>query len=188
MITPNRLTYFRIVLAFFCPFLLLLNRSVAMDYWVMFFFTLACVTDWWDGYLARKYSMVTGVGKLLDPIADKVLILGLMLVFVYLGLYSFVWIFFILVREVAVTCTRLIRLQKGKVIPAEWVGKVKVGFQITSVSISLIVLTYLDAHSEEPLPDFFSLLNFAHYGAIFLANFFTITSGFLFFKRLARND
>ncbi len=185
MITPNRLTYLRIILAFFCPLLLLLNRSVATDYWVMFFFTVACITDWWDGYLARKYSMVTGIGKLLDPIADKALILGLMLVFVSLGLYSFAWIFFILVREVAVTCTRLIRLQKGKVIPAEWAGKVKVGFQITSVSISLILLTYLDAHSEEPIvSDFFTALHLVHYGAIFLANFFTIISGFLFFKRL----
>ena len=183
MITPNQLTYFRIVLAFFCPLLLLLNRSIAADYWVMFFFTIACVTDWWDGYLARKHSMVTGAGKVLDPIADKALILGLMFVFVYLGLYSFAWIFFIIVREVAVTYTRLIRLKNGKVIPAEWAGKIKVGFQITSVSISLILLTYLDT-TEGNASIFFSALNFANYAALFLANFFTISSGFLFFKRL----
>lgn len=187
MITPNQLTYFRILIAFLCPLLLLLNRSAAMDYGVMFLFAVACATDWWDGYLARKYSMVTKAGKILDPIADKVLILGLMLVFVYLGLYSFGWIFFILVREIAVTSTRLVRLQTGKVIPAEWAGKIKVGFQIISVSFSLILLAYLDVHSGETGSLFFSVLNFAHYAAIFLANFFTVTSGFLFFKRLRSN-
>lgn len=183
MITPNRLTYFRIVLAFLCPFLLLFYRSLAVDYWVMFFFAVACVTDWWDGYLARKYSMVTGTGKILDPIADKALILGLMFIFVKLGLYSFAWIFFIIVREVAVTTTRLIRLKKGKVIPAEWAGKVKVGFQITSVSLSLILLTYLDA-TEGNASDFFTALYLVNFVALFLANFFTMSSGFLFFKRL----
>ncbi len=127
--------------------------------------------------------MVTGMGKILDPIADKALILGLMLVFVYLGLYSFAWIFFIIVREVAVTTTRLIRLQKGKVIPAEWAGKVKVGFQITSVSISLILLTYLDT-IEWNESDLFPILNVINYAALLLANFYTISSGYMFFKRL----
>ncbi len=188
MITPNRLTYLRILIAFICPVLLLFNRSLTADLWVMFFFTAASVTDWWDGYLARKHSLVTGTGKILDPIADKILILGLMIIFAYLGLYSFGWIFFILIREVSVTAMRLIRLRKGKVIPAEWAGKVKLGFQISSVSVSLIYLAFLDAYSETVIPDFVVLLNFFHYAAIFLANIFTITSGFLFFKRLSQHD
>lgn len=184
MITPNRLTYFRFFLALLCPILLLLNRNLATDFWVMLLFTIACMTDWWDGYLARKYSMVTGIGKILDPIADKVLILGFMLVFVYVGLYSTGWIFFIIVREISVTVTRLIRLKKGKVIPAEWAGKVKVGFQIASVSTSLILLTFLDAYSDSRIPDFYLFLNFSHYLMILIANIVTIISGFLFFKRL----
>lgn len=184
MITPNRLTYLRFVLSFLCPILLLFDRSFASDLWVIFLFILACVTDWWDGYLARKHSLVTGTGKILDPIADKTLILGLMLVFVNLGLYSFGWIFFILVREISVTTTRLVRLKKGMVIPAEWAGKVKVGFQIASVSASLLLLSFLDAYSETRIPGFFVFLNFLNYLAIFLANVFTITSGFLFFKHL----
>lgn len=188
MITPNRLTYLRFFLAFLCPFLLLLNRSLITDLWVILFFVIACITDWWDGHLARKYSMITGTGKILDPIADKILILGLMIVFVYLGLYSAEWIFFILIREISVTVTRLIRLKKGKVIPAEWAGKVKVGFQITSVSASLLLLSFLDIYTDKRIPDFYLFLNFLHYFMIILANIFTITSGFLFFKRLFQNE
>ena len=183
MITPNHLTYLRIVMAFFCPILLLTNPSLSTDFWVMFLFTFACITDWWDGHLARKHGLITGMGKILDPIADKVLILGLMLVFVYLGLYSFAWIFFIIVREVSVTLTRLIRLKQGKVIPAEWAGKVKVGFQISSVSISLLLLTYLDFPGGNK--DFFSVFNVFNQIGLLLANVFTISSGFLFFKRLS---
>ncbi len=185
MVTPNQLTYLRIVLAFICPIVILSIRSVPGDLWAMFIFTVASVTDWWDGHLARKYGLVTGVGKILDPIADKVLILGLMAVFVKIGLYSFAWIFFILIREVFVTTTRLIRLKKGKVIPAEWAGKVKMGFQIASVSMSLITITFIDVYSNRQLPGFYSFLYISNYLLLISANIFTITSGILFFKRLA---
>lgn len=184
MITPNQLTYLRFFLALLCPILLILTRNPISDILVLFFFILACVTDWWDGYLARKYSMETGTGKTLDPIADKILILGLISVFMYLGLYSFWWIFFILAREISVTATRLIRLRKGQIIPAEWAGKVKIGFQIGSVCASLLLLTFLDFYIDKRIPDFYLFLNFLNYLGILLANIFTIGSGFLFFKRL----
>lgn len=182
MITPNRLTYFRIVLAFLCPILVLSARNAVSDVLVMFLFTAACVTDWWDGHLARKYSLITKIGKILDPIADKMLILGLMLSFVSLGLYSFAWIFFILVREVLVTTVRLIRLLRGQVIPAEWAGKLKIGFQIGSIYSSLLLLFVLDLHFKTEIPRL--VFNAIHYLGILLANVFTITSGLLFFKRL----
>ncbi len=184
MITPNQLTLFRVVIAFVSPVLLLLNRSLSCDLWVVFLFTIACITDWWDGYLARKQSMITGTGKIMDPIADKILILGLMTVFVKLGLYSFGWIFFILIREVSVTAIRLIRFRKGKAIPAEWAGKMKLGFQIASVYLTFFLLIFYDAHNGQDLSDSVMYFNLFHYLGIVLANIFTVLSGFLFFKRL----
>src|SRR3990167_7632457 len=123
MITPNRLTVVRIIIAFVCPVILITQRSLTNELIVMVLFTLACVTDWWDGHLARKKSMITNLGKIADPIADKLLIIGLMFTFAYLELYGYEWVLVIFIREVIVTIARLIKLKQGKVIPAEGAGK-----------------------------------------------------------------
>ncbi|OGW85482.1 MAG: CDP-diacylglycerol--glycerol-3-phosphate 3-phosphatidyltransferase [Omnitrophica bacterium RIFCSPHIGHO2_02_FULL_46_11] len=185
MITPNQLTIFRILLAVACPFILISNRSFLSEFIVLIAFTVACITDWWDGYLARKKSMVTAIGKIADPIADKLLILGLMTVFAILELYAFEWVIVIFIREITVTFARLVYLKKGNVLPAEWAGKVKIGFQITSVYLTLLFLLAFDSHlffKDEP----FVLFAFqsAHYLGIFFATVLTVISGAMFFKRL----
>ena len=185
MITPNRLTVLRMVIAFLSPALLIVNRSILIDVLVFVLFTVAVVTDWWDGYLARTRRMVTSTGALMDPIADKLLILGLMFAFSFIGLYAFEWLVAILVRELAVTIARLIYLNQGRVIPAEGAGKLKVGFQIGSIYATLVFLVIRDSNvfgtSYVALTIVFHGI---HYLGIFLANFFTLVSGILFFKRL----
>ncbi|MBI4394790.1 MAG: CDP-alcohol phosphatidyltransferase family protein [Candidatus Omnitrophica bacterium] len=183
MITPNRLTAFRVFLAMISPLLLIWNRTLMIEVFVTLLFTTACITDWWDGYLARKKSMVTATGKIVDPIADKLLILGFMITFSFFKLYSFIWILPILIREVSVTWARIIRLRRGRVIPAEWAGKVKVGFQIASVYASLLFLMALDSGLDR---SFLLPLQVLHYIGILVANIVTIISGVLFFKRLGK--
>lgn len=108
-------------------------------------FSLASATDWLDGYLARKWGQVTKVGKLLDPIADKILIMSALVILVELRsdvVHS--WIAIVIIgREFAVTGLRAIAASEGIVIPAETVGKYKVGAQITAV-LSLLLDYYLD--------------------------------------------
>ena len=103
-------------------------------------FSLASATDWLDGYLARKWGQVTKMGKLLDPIADKILIMAALVVLVELKpdvVHS--WIAILIIgREFAVTGLRAIAASDGVVIPAETVGKYKVGAQITAV-LSLLL-------------------------------------------------
>ncbi len=181
MITPNVLTWFRMILACICPFILLINRTYMSDIWVMALFAVAGFTDWFDGYLARKQSMVTKMGKVIDPIADKILILGLMIVFSKIGLYHWWWIALIIVREISVTATRFYCLSRGIVLPAEWAGKLKMTVQIASVSLSLFLLTAIDTGQTGFVLQFFS---FFHWVGIVLANYFTIQSGVLFFKHL----
>lgn len=181
MLTPNRLTWFRVVIAVVCPFFLVINRTYQGDVWVILLFTIASITDWLDGYLARKKSMVTGTGKIIDPIADKILILGLMVTFSYLNLYSFWWISLIVIREILVTATRLYCFWKGIVIPAEWAGKLKLGVQMTSVYLTLFLLTALDLSQTGSFLRFFVRV---HWIGIILANYFTVKSGALFFKHL----
>lgn len=184
MITPNRLTMLRFLIALISPPLLVLVRSAISDVIVAVLFTGACITDWLDGYLARKKSLITSAGKILDPLADKLLILGLMVTFVYLRLYPVEWIIPIALREVAVTTARFVRLRGNKVIPAEWAGKVKLGFQIGSIYATLVYLFILDVRLLSEIPWLVTFFLWLHYVGIILANFFTISSGIKFFQRL----
>jgi CDP-diacylglycerol--glycerol-3-phosphate 3-phosphatidyltransferase len=107
-------------------------------------FSLASATDWLDGYLARRWGQVTKVGKLLDPIADKILIMSALVILVELRhdiVHSWMAIL-IIGREFAVTGLRAIASSDGIIIPAETVGKYKVGAQITAV-LSLLLDYYL---------------------------------------------
>lgn len=107
-------------------------------------FSLASATDWLDGYLARKWGQVTKVGKLLDPIADKILIMSALVTLVEIRSDVVpAWIAIIIIgREFAVTGLRAIASSDGIVIPAETVGKYKVGAQITAV-LSLLLDYYM---------------------------------------------
>lgn len=187
MITPNHLTGLRILIALASPLVLMWNRSLASELIVIFAFTIACITDWWDGYLARKKSMVTWAGKIADPLADKLLILGLMFTFASFRLYTIEWILPILMRELAVTVARLVSLRRGRVIPAEWAGKVKVGFQIGSIYATLVFLIAFDSGLFfEPEPIVLFVCQSLHYAGIFLATVVTIASGVIFFHRLGK--
>ncbi len=108
-------------------------------------FSLASATDWLDGYLARKWGQVTKIGKLLDPIADKILIMSALVILVEIRSdVVHAWIAIIIIgREFAVTGLRAIASSEGIIIPAETVGKYKVGAQITAV-LSLLLDYYLD--------------------------------------------
>lgn len=98
-------------------------------------FATASVTDWLDGYLARKWEQVTKIGKLLDPIADKLLITSALIVLVEVDASRVpAWMVIVIVgREFAVTGLRAMAASDGIVIPAETSGKYKVGAQITAI-------------------------------------------------------
>ncbi len=181
MVTPNQLTAFRIVLALLIP-VFILERSLVSELAALFAFITACVTDWWDGHIARRDSMITPLGQIIDPLADKMLILGAMLFFAWIGLYGYGWIFLIVARELGVTATRVVLLQKGKVIPAEQAGKIKFGFQVGSISATFVYLLLFD-HFQGPWLPWFGAV---HYLGIILANVITVYSGLIFFYQLAR--
>ena len=186
MVTPNQLTLLGILLAFVCPAFLVWHRTVWVETIVVILFTIACITDWWDGYLARAQSKVTSLGKIIDPIADKLLILGVMSVFVWFGLYRIEWILLIFIREFSVSWIRLVRVLKHEVLPAEWAGKLKVGFQIISVYATFIYLIILDSaqFGSAVHPKVWTAVFVFHHAAIALATMMTILSGMLFFRRL----
>jgi CDP-diacylglycerol--glycerol-3-phosphate 3-phosphatidyltransferase len=134
---PNALTLFRI---FLVPILVvvLLTKFTGREYVGLGIFLIAAITDFFDGYLARKYNQVTRLGMLLDPIADKLLVSAALISLVELHLAPAWMIVIIIGREFAVSGLRSIATQHGVTIPASPLGKGKMVSQV--VAISLLIL------------------------------------------------
>ncbi len=138
---PNKLTILRIILVpFFVLFLLV--DSIPMNYlWALLIFAIASITDCLDGYIARKYHLITNFGKFLDPLADKVLVLAAMISFIELGLASSVVVIIVIAREFLVTSLRLVAASDGTVIAASIYGKIKTILQMFSIVAILLLKT-----------------------------------------------
>ena len=100
-------------------------------------FILASLTDYVDGNIARKRNQVTDLGKFLDPLADKLLVLAAMLMFCQWNLLPAWALMIVLTREFAVTGLRLVAVGKGKVIAAGWSGKVKTACTMVGLCIMM---------------------------------------------------
>src|SRR5947208_227792 len=136
---PNLLTLVRILLV---PVLIvaLLEKTGSGDLLAAIVFAMASLTDAIDGYLARSRNSVTTFGKLMDPVADKLLIMAALVALVSLGRLD-AWVAMVIIaREFAVTVLRVaVGTQEGVVIPASPLGKIKTAFQVAMV-IALIAV------------------------------------------------
>ncbi len=139
---PNRLTAIRLVMAF--AFLAALLSGIPYGKTIAFvLFTVAGVTDALDGYYARKYNLFTDFGKLMDPLADKILISAAFISFVQLPETKLpAWIAIVVVaREFAVTGLRLLAASKGTLIGANKWGRNKMITQAVTAGIVLLFLS-----------------------------------------------
>lgn len=135
---PNVLTVLRILLV---PVLVvaLLEETPNGDLIAAAIFALASVTDYADGYLARRSNLITTFGKLMDPIADKLLILAALIALVSLERVQ-AWVAMVILgREFAVTATRMAATQQGVVVAAAMWGKVKTCVQVACVFFLIAV-------------------------------------------------
>ena len=103
-------------------------------------FGIAMLTDAFDGRIARKYDAITNFGKFIDPIADKMLVISILIAFVELGLCSSVPVIIILAREFIVTGLRLGAVSSGKVVAANIWGKIKTVLQSISLAATYIIM------------------------------------------------
>jgi CDP-diacylglycerol--glycerol-3-phosphate 3-phosphatidyltransferase len=147
---PNTITLFRLILtAVFC---VAASAEGVVGYAIaLAAFVLGAISDWLDGYLARKMGLVTSLGKLLDPLADKILVCS---GFVYLSSEGLcpVWVTALIIcREFLVTGIRQIAVEEGKVIAADNLGKWKTTFQLIFIITALVYLTFESVDSTNSL-------------------------------------
>ncbi|SES77050.1 CDP-diacylglycerol--glycerol-3-phosphate 3-phosphatidyltransferase [Oceanobacillus limi] len=178
---PNRITISRILLI--PVFIILLSVPFNWGEWdigetslpiadfvAAILFIFASATDWVDGYYARKYNLVTNLGKFLDPLADKLLVSAALILLVEMGLAP-AWVVIIIIsREFAVTGLRLVAAGEGIVLAAGNMGKLKTATQMVGIAALLL-------HNFP-----FSFIGFPFATImLYIALFFTILSGVDYF-------
>ncbi len=138
---PNLITYGRILSI---PAVLVVMQfdSPRNAFIAAMIFAMASVTDFLDGYLARRYDMISVIGKFLDPLADKLLVMGALLMLLHLGRASVWVVLIILAREIIINSLRTIAAGEGLVIAARDLGKQKTAFQMVGIWALLVHYPY----------------------------------------------
>lgn len=164
---PNKISIAR---AGFIPVIIVLlycrtnfTRALAL-----IIFVISCISDFIDGYYARKHNLVTDFGKFIDPVADKLLVISTMLMLVELRELSAIVVIIVIIRELSVDGLRLVAMSSKtkKVIAASKLGKIKTTLQMIAVSLYL----------ARPIG-----INIANQAVMALAVIFTIISGVDYF-------
>ena len=174
---PNKLTIVRLVLIplFVAVYFI---SSIPYNYVISaVIFLLASFTDFLDGYIARKYNLVTDLGKFLDPIADKVLVSTALIVLLtpatgelaILPEYSAIAVALILARELIVSGFRMVAASNGSVLAADWSGKVKTF--VTDVAIVILLV------GADVQPGLYSVVNIIGLVLFGIATLLTVYSG-----------
>ncbi len=134
---PNILTLARIILI---PFFVMIYFANVPDWniYAAIIFIVAAFTDWLDGFLARKFDMVSNFGKLWDPIADKLLVLAALLVLMSWERVAMVPVLIIVSRELIIGGVRSLAASKGVVIAADMSGKLKTVVQFIAIILLLL--------------------------------------------------
>lgn len=174
IVHPNSLTLFRVGSV---PLLVLLMLSGSRINGLLAaaVFSAAAITDYFDGYVARRFKMVSNLGKIMDPLADKLLVSCVFIMLIPLGRAPAWMICVIVGRELAVTGLRNLISAHGDDPSASWLGKLKTGFQIAAAIPLLIHYPYFGVD-----------LHVVGHVLLWIAMIFTLWSGIDYFVRFRR--
>jgi len=182
---PNKLTMVRIVLIPVVAALLLAAPSAGWLLWLLagLAFGAAAITDALDGNIARKRGLVTDFGKLMDPVADKLLVTAALVCMVASGLCPAWVLIIVLAREFLITSIRMVAVAKGTVIAANKWGKAKTIIQIAAivtVIVAQFALALLTALGIEPGTVVTAAAHWLGQGMLWLSAAITVISGVVY--------
>jgi len=180
---PNQLTFLRILLTpVFIVFLLSSNSILRQCSLAVFIF--AAITDWYDGWLARRWGYVTRWGAFLDPLADKVLTSAALIAYSYLGLVSGWMVWIIVIRDAIITLLRSYAEYKAKPVDTSKLAKIKTFAQYVLI---YYLLVFYVAQNSPSIEEYFSgtikiLLNYSFiYSAMVLITGISLWTGIMYF-------
>lgn len=197
MLLPNQLTILRIILTPVFLFLFLSDSSLLKQISLGVFF-IAAITDWYDGWLARKFNYITNWGMFMDPLADKILTSAAFLAFGFLGVLKFWMIILVIIRDFLVTGIRMLADHKGSTMPTSLIAKWKTFLQMIFIYYLLIIYTLQTVETiYKDNENIFSILmdeTFIYYSMLFIT-VITVFTGITYLyanrnliKRLSPND
>lgn len=178
---PNKLTIIRVLLVpVFIIFFLLSKNDINIIYFnyynisvfrlfALIVFIIASITDYFDGVIARKYNLITNFGKLMDPLADKILVVSALMLLSDIKLFSVVFVIIVVIREISISAIRLVALEQGTVVAASKLGKYKTATQMIAVVLFLAnvqtinIVFYFLVYLVFYLSEFFVIISFIDY-------------------------
>ena len=166
-------------------FVILFLSGIGAKVFALLIFSAASLTDFFDGYIARKHKLVTNFGKLLDPIADKLLVLGAFITFVELRVVAAWMVVLIVSREIIITSLRLFAVTKGKVLAAEKGGKHKTVSQMVAIFVILgcLIIRELLVSARSWTPRLERLFDMGIFLLMLITITLTLTSGISYLWR-----
>ncbi|MCI6647689.1 MAG: CDP-diacylglycerol--glycerol-3-phosphate 3-phosphatidyltransferase [Oscillospiraceae bacterium] len=138
MTTANKITIFRVICIPVFIVLMYMDGAAAR-YGALAVFVIASLSDFLDGYIARHYNQVSNFGKFMDPLADKILVITAMLLFVESGRMPGWVLALVVAREFAVSGLRLVAVEQGRVIAAAKSGKIKTASTMVCIILMLLI-------------------------------------------------
>jgi cardiolipin synthase len=154
---PNFLTVLRVVAL---PFFVysLFQKDIEYQVFAFVLFALASLTDLIDGYLARKWNQQTEFGKFLDPLADKFLVIGCFVAFLFIHEPIEVWMVVLIVgRDMLITFLRYIAVRSGTSLHTTMMGKVKTAFQMAAILVILIIFMLVSGNRKIMINEMYAL-------------------------------
>lgn len=175
---PNQLTILRILLTPIFVFLLLKKTSFE-QLSASLVFLIASLTDWYDGWYARKFGVISRWGQFMDPLADKIVVTSALVTFAILD-YVFWWmVWIIVVRDVIITFNRIYALYSGRPIITHSIAKWKTATQMATIFLILIFMNWRNfLHSNNPpyQAQYFDIVGIS----MIIVTFLTVLSGIIY--------
>ena len=180
---PNKLTLLRVILVPF--FLLFMYLNIPFNYVIaLVIFAMASITDAMDGHIARKNNLVTNFGKFLDPLADKVLVISALCVFVQMPQVPMgaIPLIIIIAREFMVSGLRLLAADSGVVVAAGIWGKLKTAFTMVTIIAILLWLSIAENLSFDIADSVCKAVNIITIALVWISTALTVISGAVYLK------